>query len=103
MFSEPCYKSGPGNWGGYSWNKTLFADPATFVSKLNHMRGPLGIKVAVNTHPDEGINACQDNYELMGKAIGWPVEKKTTMTGDNHRIAHPSVITADQSNRLFCP
>jgi hypothetical protein len=45
-----------------SWNQTLFSDPAAFVQKLHESRGPLGIKVAVNTHPDEGIDACQNNY-----------------------------------------
>eukprot|EP01051_Picozoa_sp_SAG22_P004319 SAG22_NODE_228_length_14619_cov_4.604132_7_plen_1008_part_00 len=70
MFQSPCYTSGPGAWGGYSWNKTLFADPAAFVAKLHASRGPLGIKVAVNTHPDRGVDACQDHYAEMAAAIG---------------------------------
>ena len=61
------YSKGAGAWGGYSWNTTLFADPAAFLAKLRASRGPLGIRVAVNTHPDEGIDACQNNYADMGK------------------------------------
>ena len=70
MFRTPCYKSGKGAWGGYSWNKTLFPDPAAFVAKLHNSRGPLGIQVAANTHQDEGIDACQDNYAAFAAAIG---------------------------------
>jgi alpha-glucosidase (family GH31 glycosyl hydrolase) len=74
MFSEPCYTAtggGKGFWGGYTWNTTLFKDPHAFVAKLNTLRGPLGIKVAVNTHPDRGIDACQLNYHAMAEAIGF--------------------------------
>ena len=83
MFSEPCYTGGPGNWGGYTWNKTLFPDQHAFVAKLNAMRGPLGIKVAVNTHPDVGINACQENYASMAAAIGFETDGNKTMTDLN--------------------
>jgi hypothetical protein len=45
MYASPCYKTGSGAWGGYSWNTSLFDDPAAFVAKLHAARGPLGIKV----------------------------------------------------------
>ena len=41
MYREPCYSTGAGFWGGYSWNKTLFTDPPAFVQALHGSRGPL--------------------------------------------------------------
>jgi alpha-glucosidase (family GH31 glycosyl hydrolase) len=79
MFRQPCYKSGNGNWGGYSWNRTLFPNPAAFVTKLHNSRGPLGVKVAGNTHQDVGIDACQDNYADFAEAIGVTDPGNTTL------------------------
>jgi hypothetical protein len=64
---------GKSTWGGYSWNKTLFPDPASFVTKMHAVGGwahdgvTLGTKVAVNYHPDSGLDACQDGYAAMAK------------------------------------
>ena len=40
-------------WGGYSWNRTLFNDPAAFVAKCHASRGPMGIKASLPVPPGE--------------------------------------------------
>lgn len=42
-----------------------------------------GIKVAVNTHPDNGINACQVGYAALAEAIGFDTSENETMTDLN--------------------
>ena len=86
MFAPPqCNEfKGKSEWGGYSWNKTLFPDPAAFVQKMHAVGSnangksafTLGTKVAVNYHPDSGIDACQDQYEAMAKALGFDTSSK---------------------------
>lgn len=95
MFAPKCYQKGPGAWGGYTWNTSLFADPGAFITKLHASRGPVGIKVAVNTHPDEGIDACQEGYAAMAAAIGADSSKGKTLTDLGNicgtSAAHPEV------------
>ena len=72
MMSPPACKKFVGNkaWGGYSWNRTLFPDPQAFVDKLHQSRGALGIHLALNYHPDSGIDVCQRYHDAFAQALG---------------------------------
>ena len=60
-------QSGEGlGWSGYSWNKTLFPDPADFLAKLHAE----GLKTTLNLHPASGVEPWEDAYPAMAKAMG---------------------------------
>ena len=68
---------GHGVYGGYTWNTTLFADPAKFVASLHangsNARGPLGIRLALNYHAyGKHIDNCQAGYAAMAAVLGAP-------------------------------
>ena len=54
-------------WTGYTWNKELFPDPASFLADI-HSRGMLA---TLNVHPADGVRAHEDAYEPMAKALGF--------------------------------
>jgi hypothetical protein len=53
-------------WTGYSWEPTLFPDPAAFLSAL-HERG---LRTTLNLHPADGVRAFEDAYPAMARAMG---------------------------------
>ena len=53
-------------WGGYTFNKTLFPDHIKFIDTLHSK----DIHLALNFHPDQGIDACQDPYVKFANALG---------------------------------
>ena len=53
-------------WTGYTWNPDYFPDPGRFLSEL-HRRG---LHVTLNLHPADGVNAHEDAYLEMAKALG---------------------------------
>jgi alpha-glucosidase (family GH31 glycosyl hydrolase) len=60
-------QSGEGlGWSGYSWNKTLFPDPADFLAKLHAE----GLKTTLNLHPASGVQPWETAYPAMAKAMG---------------------------------
>ncbi len=59
----PQYGTG---WTGYSWEPSLFADPAAFLAEL-HRRG---LKVTLNLHPHEGVQPFEDAFPAMARALG---------------------------------
>jgi alpha-glucosidase (family GH31 glycosyl hydrolase) len=60
-------------WSGYSWNKTLFPDPADFLARLHAE----GLKTTLNLHPASGVEPWEDAYPAMAKAMGIdPATKK---------------------------
>lgn len=74
--SPECTKFvGKTDWGGYTWNTTLFSDPQAFVAKLHEMRGPTGIRLSLNFHPDSGIDMCQKYHNNMATALGMDPSK----------------------------
>ena len=77
MLGPPTCKDfkGKSEWGGYTWNSTLFPDPEAFVQKL-HSVGEVGTQVSLNFHPDSGVDVCQANHAPMAKALGLPADKK---------------------------
>jgi hypothetical protein len=53
-------------WTGYSWEPTLFPDPAGFLGAL-HERG---MRTTLNLHPADGVRAFEDAYAQMAEAMG---------------------------------
>jgi len=60
---DPQHGSG---WTGYSWNRTLFPDPAQFLGWLHEH----GLRVTLNVHPADGVRAFEDAYAEMATAMG---------------------------------
>ncbi|MFI8523123.1 TIM-barrel domain-containing protein [Promicromonospora sukumoe] len=54
------------SWTGYSWEPTLFPDPAAFLGAL-HERG---LRTTLNLHPADGVRAFEDAYAAMARALG---------------------------------
>ncbi|MFI9487827.1 TIM-barrel domain-containing protein [Promicromonospora sp. NPDC052451] len=54
------------SWTGYSWEPTLFPDPAAFLRAL-HERG---LRTTLNLHPADGVRAFEDAYPAMARALG---------------------------------
>ncbi|MEV0890208.1 TIM-barrel domain-containing protein [Promicromonospora sp. NPDC050262] len=54
------------SWTGYSWEPTLFPDPAAFLGAL-HERG---LRTTLNLHPADGVRAFEDAYPAMARALG---------------------------------
>ena len=61
-------KTGPEEkgWTGYTWNRELFPDPEGFLEEL-HRRG---MKVTLNLHPAEGIQAHEACYSEAARRLG---------------------------------
>jgi alpha-glucosidase (family GH31 glycosyl hydrolase) len=53
-------------WSGYTWNRTLFPEPDTFLKGL-HDRG---LKVTLNLHPASGVQPWEEKYPPMAGAMG---------------------------------
>ncbi|WP_207453418.1 glycoside hydrolase family 31 protein [Herbiconiux sp. SYSU D00978] len=60
---DPVHGSG---WTGYSWNRELFPDPASFLAAL-HERG---LRATLNVHPADGIRSFEDSYPAVAEALG---------------------------------
>ncbi|KAH7129069.1 putative alpha-xylosidase [Dactylonectria macrodidyma] len=52
-------------WTGYSWNKSLFADPVTFGKELHNRK----LKISLNDHPHAGIHHHEDGYKQMAEVL----------------------------------
>jgi alpha-glucosidase (family GH31 glycosyl hydrolase) len=59
---DPRYGSG---WTGYTWNRDLFPEPASFLKQV-HDRG---LRVTLNVHPADGVRAYEDAYPAMAAAL----------------------------------
>ena len=60
-------------WTGYSWNKLLFPDPEQFLADIHAQ----GLKSTLNMHPGSGVQAWEDRYPEMARAMGVdPTTKK---------------------------
>ena len=53
-------------WTGYTWNRALIPDPQGFLKTL-HERG---LKVTLNLHPAEGIQAHEESYADVARRLG---------------------------------
>lgn len=57
---------GSSGWTGYTWNRSLFPDPESFLEKLHKK----GLRVSLNVHPDGGVHAHEERYPQMAEAMG---------------------------------
>lgn len=65
-------------WTGYSWEPSLFPDPAAFLGEL-HRRG---MRTTLNLHPADGVRAFEDAYPAMAAATGVDPESEQTIGFD---------------------
>jgi len=56
----------PHSWTGYTWNRDLFPDPPAFLDWM-HARG---LRVTLNLHPAEGVQAFEEIYPQFAEAMG---------------------------------
>ncbi len=56
----------PHSWTGYTWNRDLFPDPAAFLDWV-HAKG---LRVTLNLHPAEGVQAFEEVYPEFARAMG---------------------------------
>ncbi|WP_302374666.1 glycoside hydrolase family 31 protein [Alistipes timonensis] len=63
-----------GGWTGWSWNRTLFPDPAKFLRWLDGE----GIRSTFNLHPADGVRCGEDSYADVACDMGIdPASKQT--------------------------
>ncbi|KIW78486.1 hypothetical protein Z517_08323 [Fonsecaea pedrosoi CBS 271.37] len=65
-------------WTGYTWDKKLFPDPATFGREI-HSRN---LKITLNDHPHSGIHSHEDSYEDMAKFLSHDTSQKNPILFD---------------------
>jgi alpha-glucosidase (family GH31 glycosyl hydrolase) len=65
-------------WTGYSWERSLFPDPAAFLRAL-HERG---MRTTLNLHPADGVRAFEDAYPAMADAMGRDQNDETPIAFD---------------------
>jgi alpha-glucosidase (family GH31 glycosyl hydrolase) len=58
--------NGSSGWTGYTWNKSLFPDPAGFIKALHG----LGLKTALNLHPAAGVWSHEKMYPEFARFMG---------------------------------
>lgn len=63
-----------GGWTGWSWNRTLFPDPAKFLRWLDGE----GLRSTFNLHPADGVRCGEDSYADVARDMGIdPASKQT--------------------------
>jgi len=60
----------PHSWTGYTWNRELFPDPAAFLEWVHDK----GLRVSLNLHPAEGVQAFEAVYPQFAEAMGVDAE-----------------------------
>lgn len=53
-------------WTGYTWNRSLYPDPTSFLGWLHQK----GLKTTLNLHPAAGIPENEESYPEVAKATG---------------------------------
>ena len=81
---DPKYGSG---WTGYTWNRELFPNPKQFMKWLHEHH----LKVTLNVHPAGGVQAHEEQYVEMAKAVGKDWEKEEPVNFD---ISDPKFLEA---------
>jgi hypothetical protein len=56
----------PHSWTGYTWNRDLFPDPPAFLKWVHDK----GLRVTLNLHPAEGVQAFEEIYPRFARAMG---------------------------------
>lgn len=70
-------------WGGYTWNRRYFPDPAGLFRFLHGE----GLKAPLNMHPACGIPECEEVYPRFAKDYGWKGKGVIPFRGDEERWA----------------
>ena len=70
-------------WGGYTWNRRYFPDPAKMFRFLHDE----GLHAPLNMHPACGIPECEDVYPRFAKDYGWKGKGVIPFRGDEERWA----------------
>jgi alpha-glucosidase len=70
-------------WGGYTWNRRYFPDPARIFRFLHGE----GLRAPLNMHPASGIPECEDVYPRFAKDYGWKGKGTIPFRGDEERWA----------------
>ena len=65
-------------WTGYTWDHALIGDPGAFLEQL-HQRG---LKVTLNLHPAEGIQAHEERYPAVARVLGKDAEHRQRIPFD---------------------
>ncbi|GHU67599.1 alpha-xylosidase [Bacteroidia bacterium] len=81
------------SWTGWTWNPTLFSDPAGLLSWLHDKN----LKTTLNLHPADGIGIYEANHDLLAQDLGlsvkktvkWNIEKKPFYQAFFNRILRP--------------
>ncbi|MBQ8811865.1 MAG: DUF5110 domain-containing protein [Bacteroidales bacterium] len=86
---------GRGGWTGWTWNRSLFPDPARFMEYLKDE----GLKVTLNLHPAEGFDHWEECYPALAESLGkdpaskdrieWVNSDKEFMTNMFKQVMHP--------------
>ena len=67
---EELPKQGPCNsWNAWSFNRSLFPQPAEFLRSVQSSTNPLGhpLLVSLNLHPQGGVTACSNLYQRFAR------------------------------------
>ena len=70
-------------WGGYTWNRRYFPDPAGLFRFLHGE----GLKAPLNMHPACGIPECEEVYPRFARDYGWKGGGAIPFRGDEERWA----------------
>ncbi|MBP5225807.1 MAG: hypothetical protein J6336_00305 [Kiritimatiellae bacterium] len=70
-------------WGGYTWNKRYFPDPAGLFLFLHGE----GLRAPLNMHPACGIPECEEVFPRFAKDYGWKGKGVIPFRGDEERWA----------------
>lgn len=81
---DPKYGSG---WTGYTWNRDLFPDPKRFMDWLHERH----MHVTLNVHPANGVQAHEEAYLPMAKALGVDFEQEQPINFD---VSDPAFLDA---------
>ena len=70
-------------WGGYTWNRRYFPDPAGMFKFLHDE----GLKAPLNMHPACGIPDCEEVFPRFAKDYGWKGGSIIPFRADEERWA----------------
>ncbi len=59
-------EKGKGGWTGYTWNRSLFPDPAGMLKFIKDN----DLKITMNLHPADGIAPYEEGYSDMARSMG---------------------------------
>ncbi|MDR0546732.1 MAG: glycoside hydrolase family 31 protein [Dysgonamonadaceae bacterium] len=81
------------SWTGWTWNETLFPNPANFLGWLHSQN----LKTTLNLHPADGVGTHDANFTQLANDLGlptnqtieWKIEQKPFYQAFFNRILRP--------------